>query len=173
MMLRPTLIALALLAALPAAAQNPVTPPPGLDQTVPPLPPPPPGGVSVSKDGRIVISSDLCPGLAGAEAGVPGADYTPGVDAEGRPVAPADLPSGAPALKLDDFPIEISVNLQKRFGIPAQSSLFHGKAVIGLVTIHDGQAYFNGQPISENDRAMMLSACKAAGARMDSRRRLP
>jgi hypothetical protein len=151
------LLALAL-AASPALGQTAVTPPKGLED----VPPPPPGGVSVSQDGRIVISSDLCPGLAGAASTVPGADYTPGVDVNGKPVASADLPSTAPPLKLDNFPIEISVNLQKRFGIPANSTLFHGKAIIGLVTIRDGRAYFNGEPISQSEQEMMEAACKEA-----------
>lgn len=146
------------LAVSPALGQTAVTPPKGLED----VPPPPPGGVSVSQDGRIVISSDLCPGLAGAASQVPGADYTPGVDVNGKPVAPADLPGTAPPLKLDNFPIEISVNLQKRFGIPANSTLFHGKAIIGLVTIRDGRAYFNGEPISQSEQDMMVAACKEA-----------
>jgi hypothetical protein len=160
-MLRLILTALAALFALPAFAQTSVTPPPGLED----MAPPPPGAVSVAKDGRMVMSSTLCPSLAGAEAGVPGADYTPGVDADGNPVAPADLPSATPPLKLDDFPIEISVNLQKRFGIPANSSLFHGKAVVGYVTVQDGRAYFNGQPISQNEQDMLAAACQAAKPR--------
>lgn len=158
-MTRLLFLALAAAAITPAAAQTKLTPPAGFEDTPPP---PPPGGVSVSRDGRIVISSDLCPGLSGADSTVPGADYTPGVDVEGRAVAPADLPGGPPALKLDNFPIEISVNLQKRFGIPAQSTLFHGKAIIGLVTLRDGRAYFNGEPISENEQNMMAEACKTA-----------
>jgi hypothetical protein len=162
-MLRPVLLALAtLLVVVPAVAETRVTPPPGLEETLPPAPPP--GGVSVSKDGRIVISSSVCP-LLGPAPGVPGADYTPGVDVQGKPVAPADLPSATPPLKLDNFPIEIDVNLQKRFGIPANPSLFHGKAIIGFVTIEDGRAYFNGQPIGESDAAMMRAACKSAGVR--------
>lgn len=161
-MLRWVWLAPAMLLVLPAAAQTRVTPPPGLEETLPP--PPPPGGVSVSKDGRIVISSSVCP-MLGPAPGVPGADYVPGVDAQGKPVAPADLPSATPPLKLDNFPIEIDVNLQKRFGIPANASLFHGKAIIGFVTVKDGQAYFNGQPISDNETAMFAAACKAAGAR--------
>jgi hypothetical protein len=158
-MRRLVLLALAAFAAFPAMAQTRVTPPPGLEDTLPP--PPSPGGVSVSKDGRIVMSSTVCP-LLGAAPGVPGADYTPGVDAEGKAVPPADLPSSTPPLKLDNFPIEIDVNLQKRFGIPANSALFKGTAIIGFVTIQDGRAYFNGQPISANEEAMMQAACATA-----------
>ncbi len=121
---------------------------------------PPPGGVVVSADGRTVISSTLCAELAGRPPEVPPADYTPGVDARGNAVAPADLPGGAPPLALDNFPVEISVNLQKRFGIPADAKLFRGKAIIGLVTVRDGRAYFNGEPITDNERDMMVAACK-------------
>ncbi len=160
-MVRPVVLVLLVLALSPAFGQTAVTPPAGLED----MAPPPPGGVSVSRDGRMVISSDLCPGLNGAVPGVPGADYTPGVDVNGKSVAPADLPNGAPPLKLENFPIEISVNLQKRFGIPANSTLFHGKAIIGVVTIRDGRAYFNGQPISESEQETMQAACKQAGAR--------
>jgi hypothetical protein len=157
-MVRPIALLALALAASPALGQTTVTPPKGLED----MAPPPPGGVSVSQDGRIAISSDLCPGLTGAASGVPSADYTPGVDVNGNPVAPADLPSSAPPLKLDNFPIKISVNLQKRFGIPANSALFQGKAMIGLVTIRDGRAYFNGQPISQSEQDMMVAACKEA-----------
>lgn len=124
------------------------------------LPMPPPGGVVVSADGRTVISSTLCAELAAAAPDTAGADYMPGVDANGDAVAPADLPGGAPPLALDNFPIEISVNLQKRFGIPADAKVFRGKAIVGLVTIRDGRAFFNGEPITDNERAMMVAACR-------------
>lgn len=144
------------LAAGPGMAQTKVVPPPGLEDAVTP---PPPGGVSVSSSGRMVMSSSLCPALAGVAA-VPGAEYTPGVDVHGNAVAPADLPSTTRPLAVDNFPIEISVNLQRRYGIPANSTLFHGKAIIGYVTVKDGRAYFNGQPISDNEQDMLNAACK-------------
>lgn len=152
------LAALAALASMPAFGQGQVTPPAGIED---PVPPPPPGGMSVSGHGRIVISSGLCASLGGVPAAVPGADYRPGVDVNGDAVAPADLPSGAPP-SLDNFPIEIGINLRKRYGIPANSMLFRGKAIVGLVTLRDGRAYFNGEPIGDSEREMILAACKEA-----------
>jgi hypothetical protein len=157
-MLRPVLLALATLLAVPAIAQTRVT---RLEDTMPPAPPP--GGVSVAKDGRIVISSSVCP-MLGPAPGVPGADYTPGVDAEGKRVAPADLPSATPPLKLDNIPVEIEANLQQRYGIPANAN-FQANAIIGFVTVQDGRAYLNGKPIAESDEETMRAACKSAGVR--------
>ena len=145
-MRRALLGALLVLAAMPAAAD--------------PLPTPPPGGVIVSADGRTVISSTLCAELGGAAAGVPPADYTPGVDARGEKVAPADLPGNAPPPALDNFPIEIDAKLKQRFNVPAQSRLFRGKGIVGVVTLRDGRAYLNGAPIGDNERDMMVAACK-------------
>ncbi len=127
------------------------------------LPTPPPGGVFVSADGRIVISAWVCAELSGPVPGVPGPDYVPGVDAEGRAVTPADLPGGAPPVWLYDVPIEIDVGLQKRFGIAADSKLFRGTDIAGLVIVRDNRAYFNGEPIGENERAAMAAACRAHG----------
>ncbi|MGO8919770.1 MAG: hypothetical protein ACLQJR_28050 [Stellaceae bacterium] len=160
-MRRTVLAALAALAiAAPAFGQGQVTPPAGLEDSVLP----PPGGVSVSGKGGIVISSDLCARLrrAPAVAAAPSAEYRPGVDVNGDAVAPADLPSDASPPKLDNFPIVIGPNLLKRYGISGNSALFPGKAVVGRVTLRDGRAYFNGEPISDNEREMMRAACKEA-----------
>jgi hypothetical protein len=161
---RIVLVALALAAAVPASAQQQVIPPPGVGAAAPPPPPPgppppPPGGVSVSGDGRIVISSGVCGALGGTPPGVAGADYVPGVDAQGNAVAPADLPRSAP-VATENFPIEIGVDLKKRFGVSSGSQFLRGKGVIGLVTVRDGRAYFNGAPLADNERDMMLAACK-------------
>lgn len=155
------MLVLALVAVAPALAQQPVTPPPGLEEPPPPLPPPP-GGISVSRQGPIVISSEVCDRLRHAAAADPGADYRPGVDVNGDAVAPADLPPGGPPTAASNFPIAIGLGMQNRYGIPANSALLGGGAIIGMVTLNGGQAYFNGAPISGNERDMMLEACAAA-----------
>jgi hypothetical protein len=152
-------VALMMAIAVPALAQRQVTPPPGLEE---PPPPPPPGGISVSSDGRIVISADLCERLRRAEAAAPGADYRPGVDVNGDAVAPADLPSGAPPVALDNLPIVIGADLKKRYGLAAGATLLHRGEMIGLVTVRDGRAYFNGEALSGGERDMMLAACAQA-----------
>jgi hypothetical protein len=151
------LAALVLLAPAPSLAQKQVIPPPGVVERGPP---PPPGGVAVGADGRMVMSSGVCTVLAGLAPAVPGADYVPGVDVNGDAVAPADLPDSAPSLALENFPIEIGVNLKKRFGVSAGSQFFRGKAIVGLVTVREGNAYFNGAKLAQNEHELLLAACK-------------
>jgi len=140
---------LALIAAMPAAAQ-------GLRQT---LETPPPGSIEVLSGGQLVMSSQVCSSL-GIDPGVPSADYQPGVDVNGRPVAPADLPDSPEPLKLDNFPIEIKADLAGKFGVPASGGAFSAKAILGYVTLHDNRAYFNGQPISADQSSALAEACR-------------
>jgi hypothetical protein len=151
------LAALLLLAPAPSLAQKQVIPPPGVAE---PAPAPPPGGVAVGADGRMIMSSGVCAALARLAPAVPGADYVPGVDVKGDAVAPADLPGSAPLTAPENFPIEIGVNLKKRFGVSAASHFFHGKAIVGLVTVRDGRTWFNGAPLADNERDMMAAACR-------------
>jgi hypothetical protein len=146
---------LALLCASPAlAAETTVTPPP---EIAAPLPPPPPGGLIVSGD-RLAISASVCGMLGMIEPGVPGPDYVPGIDARGNAVAPADLPTPQPGIA--DYPIEIGLEIRHRFGVTAASPLFRTEAIAGLVTVHNGHAWFNGIPLANNERDMMLAACQ-------------
>jgi hypothetical protein len=109
----------------------------------------------------INVSASACAAVA-HENDAPGVAYAPGVDAEGNPVAPADLPGGGnPALndKLASAPVKITVDLQKRFGIPANANLFHGRSEIGYVTVKDGKAYLDGVPLSGTEEALLGAAC--------------
>ncbi|HKT20926.1 MAG TPA: hypothetical protein VJR47_22935 [Stellaceae bacterium] len=121
----------------------------------------PPEAVERSAQGNVVISSSLCAAL-GPDATVPGAGYEPGVDVNGQKVAPADLPSSAPSLQLGDFPIEIRKDLAGAFGIPPRGGAYGAKAILGYVTVHGNEAYFNGQPLSGDQRAALIEACRKA-----------
>jgi hypothetical protein len=153
--MRTLVTALALaLGAMPALAAPDA--PPSAAPAVP-LPPPPAGGLVVSADGRVVISPSLCTDLAAAPT-VPGAEYKPGVDATGQPVVPADLPATAPPLG----PVEIGVDVKRRFGIGADSHLLQHRPSVAVVSVLAGVAYLNGVPLAENERAVMIAACEAA-----------
>ncbi|MFM2128955.1 MAG: hypothetical protein RL477_501 [Pseudomonadota bacterium] len=96
---------------------------------------------------------------------MPGVDYQPGVDVEGNPVAPADL-GGAPPIRLPEIVhIPITVDIAKRFGIPATSNLFKPEAYIGSaqVNLKDGRAWFNGQPLSSDEQHALSRLCMQAG----------
>ncbi len=94
---------------------------------------------------------------------VPSADtaYRPGVDVHGKPVVPADL-GGTPQIKLpEEINIAITVEIQDRFGIPANSTLFDPDAYIGNVTVKkDGSTYFNGQPLGSEEQRALAHLCQ-------------
>ena len=126
------------------------------------LPSPPPGGVAVAKDGTVVVSREAC---AQVVEHVPdaGVAYTPGVDVNGKAVAPADLPGNQSAMSFDSFPIELDLNLRKKFQIPPQAQLFNFKAEFGILQIQGSQVLFNGKPIAAGEANLLAAACRAHG----------
>jgi hypothetical protein len=128
----------------------------------PPPAPPPPGGVSVSPDGRVIVSSKAC---AEVVAHVPdaGVAYTPGVDVHGKAVAPADLPDSASPTAGDNFPIFLTLDLRRKFHVPDSAKLFKPEAVVGLIAIQGNQVFFNGQPIAPGEAELLAAACRAHG----------
>src|SRR6266404_7489007 len=111
-------------------------------------------------NGPITVSSSVCNSIAHVND-APGVAYTPGVDVEGNAVAPADLAGGDTALNqaVASAPIKITVDLRKRFGIPANASLFQGRSQIGYVTIENGKAYLDGQPLNTAEQGLLVAAC--------------
>ncbi len=112
-------------------------------------------------DRPIIVSSAVCETIAHVND-APGVAYTPGVDADGNEVAPADLPGGDNALNkaVASAPIKITIDLQKRFGIPANANLFQGESQIGYVTIADGKAYLDGHPLDIAEQGLLTAACR-------------
>ena len=125
-------------------------------------PAPPPGGVSVSADGRVVVSSKAC---AEVVAHVPdaGVAYRPGVDVNGNPVAPADLPDSASPIAPDNFPIFLTLDLKRKFRVPDTARLFKLQEVVGLIAVQGDQVFFNGQPIASGEASLLAAACRANG----------
>jgi len=113
----------------------------------------PPGAVTAAPGGGIVIAAPPCADL------VAGAAYVPGVDGAGNAVTPADLPDTG-GLKIDTPAIEINARLANRFASPATGARL-GRAVLGYVTVRDGRAYFNGEPLAPDANDAMIAACRA------------
>jgi hypothetical protein len=128
----------------------------------PPPAAPPPGGASVSADGRVVVSSRAC---ADVVAHVPdaGVAYSPGVDVNGNPVAPADLADSASPIAADNFPIFLTLDLKKRFRVPEAGKLFKLQEVVGLIAVQGDKVFFNGQPIAPGEASLLAAACRARG----------
>ena len=93
---------------------------------------------------------------------VPGAAYTPGIDARGNAVATADLPAGGNAelnKSLTERPVKITSALLGKYNIPANAHPFGGRAQLGYVTVRDGKAYLDGKPLSPPETALLTEAC--------------
>jgi len=94
-------------------------------------------------------------------ASQPGAEYQPGVDVNGRAVAPADL---QPTLKIDpprviEFPVTMDV--AKRLGFDVRGP-YEANVTVANVRIEGNRVSINGQEINPDDSADLIAACQAA-----------
>jgi hypothetical protein len=113
----------------------------------------PPGAVTRTQTGQVEVTGVACSAL------MAGADYVPGVAADGSAVAPADLPRDPSPITADDAKIRISASLAGRFGVPASGGDYGAKAIYGYVTVRDGKAYFNGKLLAPDANAALAEAC--------------
>ena len=107
----------------------------------------------------LAISRADCDRLV-AHLPAPDVAYRPGVDAHGRPVAPADLDGGVQIDVPEDIVIVIEVDLFERFAIPADPANYQAVALIGLVEYRDGRFTFNGQPLQNEETAALAERCQ-------------
>lgn len=146
---------LSVLAATGLAAAQDATRPVGAPAwQVPPQRPP---ASPVSRTPTITVDPAACRWVQRHE---PAADveYRPGVDVNGQPVAPADLP-GSPVVRVPErLEIGITADLADRFGIP-RSALFGAEAYIGTVTVEGNRVLFNGQPITSLAEQELVVLC--------------
>lgn len=112
-------------------------------------------------DGRgiLVVDPRACQVL---ERHVPDADvtYRPGVDVQGRAVAPADLPGSAGAMA-HDFPItfDITADVADRIGLPAGSGLGVGNVAAARVEVIGDRVTLNGRDIGGAARGELQVLC--------------
>ena len=87
------------------------------------------------------------------------AAYTPGSTADGRSVAPADLGGGYKVKPPETFSMDINIDLQERFGLPANKGQYMGEIRAGRVEIKDGRAFYNGQELATGAQNAVAEAC--------------
>jgi hypothetical protein len=118
-------------------------------------------GLAAAEDGAVQIRREDCARLV-KHVPDPDVAYQAGVDVNGNPVAPADLDGGYQVALPDVIWIPITVLLQDRFGIPANSALYKGEALIGVAAISlDGEKVtFNGQELTSPEAQALAAACQ-------------
>lgn len=95
------------------------------------------------------------------------ATYQPGVDVNGKPVAPADLP-GAPQMKLPDrLEIPLTLSLAKVLNLNTSQYPYNQlgtgtEAQLGLLTVEGDRVLFNGKPISDTQQDNLAVLCMKA-----------
>lgn len=102
-----------------------------------------------------------CAGLiaAGREAK---SHYIPGVDAHGRPVAPAELEDNGGIEVPQDFAVTLEVDLVEYLGTQENLQNLSADAPIGEIELRGGKAYFNGRPLAAESEANLLKRCHEA-----------
>lgn len=89
----------------------------------------------------------------------PDVAYQPGVDAYGRPVAPADL---NPSIELPPvITIPVTVDIAKQFNLPLGAAK-GTEATVGVIRLDGDKAYFNGQPLQPEDEENLAVLCLEA-----------
>jgi hypothetical protein len=87
--------------------------------------------------------------------------YTPGVTADGRRVAPAELPGSGSGLKLpESFSMPVRIDLQERFGLPANKGQYMGELDAGTVEFSNGKVSYNGQELAAGSQNAIAAACR-------------
>ena len=126
------------------------------------------GDPSVGADGTVIID-DPCRSVSIHEPD-PGVAYQPGIDVDGKPVAPADL-GGTPEPLVGpdhEYRIDLTTRLGDALSGPAGSGVdFVEKSEIGIgeVTVRGGRVYFNGRPLDDQSEHARAEACAALQAR--------
>jgi hypothetical protein len=112
-----------------------------------------------SSGGVIVAAPDPC----AAPADVPAPTSAGPVDAEGRPVASADIPA---ANTLGDIPIAIVKDLGAQAGGGKPDPWFDTYGYPATLTVQGNRVLMNGRPIASDQAeadAARLAACAKAG----------
>jgi hypothetical protein len=105
------------------------------------------------------VGPDAC---ANVVAHVPDADvaYKPGVDVNGKPVAPADLPGSNQLVLPDSFVITLELNLARSvYPVPGPKGL-EPKVQLGVITVEGNRVYYNGQPLDDPEQTRLAAACR-------------
>ena len=109
---------------------------------------------------RLAVTPDVCDRLVVHR---PDDDvaYQPGVDVEGRPVAPADLPGTVRLAMPETITIPVTVDVIERFGLPFDPGAVEADGLIGTLTLRGDLLTFNGQPLYDVEQDYLNWLCQS------------
>lgn len=87
----------------------------------------------------------------------PDVKYRPGVDAQGRGVAPADLGNR----QRFQPPREVTIDVTRRLSGPASRAIGIGGSELRILElkVRDGRVYYGDQPLGDRDQRAIAEAC--------------
>ncbi|EKV30834.1 hypothetical protein C882_4171 [Caenispirillum salinarum AK4] len=114
---------------------------------------------------RVTVDARTCRKLdhRAAYRQAPGVQYQPGVDVRGNPVAPADVGGGYGIELPEEITIPITVDLAGAWRDRAAAGTVKAETLLGVVTIRDGLAFWNGEAIDAEAQADLREACRRLG----------
>jgi hypothetical protein len=120
------------------------------------------GTAAIHDDGELVLTKSFCMNLV-AYAPAPDVAYKPGVDVNGKAVAPADLP-GQTSYPLSS-PVQSAIILDtSRLGqigaLPGRGDTY---PVLISVDPRTGDVALNGQKIQQSDESTLAKLCRERG----------
>lgn len=121
----------------------------------------PPPEIKIPPIPQVTISRQACQYLAQSRMANE-ADYRPGIDVEGRAVAPADF-AEEPQLKLPET-ITIEIAPALAHWLPNQSAPYDtlelSRINLGTISMTGGVLTFNGQPLGRSHDDELLALCR-------------
>ncbi|MDE1900272.1 MAG: hypothetical protein KGI37_01350 [Alphaproteobacteria bacterium] len=90
--------------------------------------------------------------------------YQPGVDADGNPVAPADLPN-QPQMKLPEhIKIPLTINMAKALNFDTAAYPYNQlgqgtEATLGVIDVDGDRVTFNGKPLTDDQQDNLAVLC--------------
>jgi len=87
--------------------------------------------------------------------------YQPGIDADGRPVVPADLDQESLTIDPAEISIDPRLQLGARYAIAPEllPDLFRAEIGLGDITVREGVAYLGDRPLGDPARHALAKAC--------------
>ena len=114
-----------------------------------------PGGPSLA---QLTVTKRDCKRIT-KHVPAPDVAYRPGGGVRGKEFAPADLGGASPIKIPDEISIDIGIDLEEKYGL-GSGGKYTGEGIIGTVTVKKGRVYFNGQPLTASDQAVLAQACR-------------
>ena len=116
-------------------------------------------GNAAAADAVVTVRKSDCR-LVMRHAAATGADYVPGRDVYGRPVAPADVSGSSPDILRGGLSFDITVDGLERYGVADRFAAVEGNAHVATLALRGNQVYFNGQPLQQSEHQGMVALCR-------------